>query len=252
MYKVEWGQGYPFNNRVTTLCPNKMTGRAPAGCTITAMLQIMSSHCYPTSYIEILDLTRVELDWATYISYKRGLDFGRDPAAENRIARFTHMLGINASIDYGCNGSGAAVKNIKKTFEGYGYHTDGVMSYTWDRVREDIDHGLPVFTAATPLSGDRHAWVIDGYKYGYYLTDVFMDVYDANGNLIRGYYLGVEHEYHTLAHCNWGWDGDGNGYFLNDCYSPSGPIIRDEETGSAPASSRPYIKDFEIIKNVHP
>ena len=250
--KVEWGQGYPFNNRVTTLCPNKMTGRAPAGCTITAMLQIMSSHCYPTSYIEILDLTRVELDWATYISYKRGLDFGRDPAAENRIARFTHMLGINASIDYGCNGSGAAVKNIKKTFEGYGYHTDGVMSYTWDRVREDIDHGLPVFTAATPLSGDRHAWVIDGYKYGYYLTDVFMDVYDANGNLIRGYYLGVEHEYHTLAHCNWGWDGDGNGYFLNDCYSPSGPIIRDEETGSAPASSRPYIKDFEIIKNVHP
>ena len=112
--------------------------------------------------------------------YKRqGLDFGRDPAAENRIARFTHMLGINASIDYGCNGSGAAVKNIKKTFEGYGYHTDGVMSYTWDRVREDIDHGLPVFTAATPLSGDRHAWVIDGYKYGYYLTDVFMDVYDA-------------------------------------------------------------------------
>lgn len=96
------------------------------------------------------------------------------------------------------------------------------------------------------------AWVIDGYMRARVPVDVFMDVYDANGNLIRGYYLGVEHEYHTLAHCNWDWDGDGNGYFLNDCYSPSGPIIRDEETSSAPASSRPYIKDFEIIKNVHP
>ena len=92
-----------------------------------------------------------------------------------------------------------------------------------------------------------------------------MDVYDANGNLIRGYYLGVEHEYNNgnflrgyylgieyeyqdLMHCNWGWDASGNGYFHTGVFAPQRPVYPDWD--NAGDAHDPYIRDLKIIKNI--
>ena len=75
-----------------------------------------------------------------------------------------------------------------------------------------------------------------------------MDVYDSNGNLLRGYYLGIENEYHDFVHCNWGWDG--NGYFLHTWLFPKSPEIPDAGTGHAHVRIRPYTNDLKIIKGI--
>ena len=77
-----------------------------------------------------------------------------------------------------------------------------------------------------------------------------MDVYDSNGNLLRGYSLGIENEYHDFVHCNWGWDGNGNGYFLHTWLFPKSPEIPDAGTGHADVSIRPYTNDLKIIKGI--
>ena len=57
---------------------------------------------------------------------------------------------------------------------------------------------------------DGHAWVVDGYI-------------DEVKNNVHSYYL----------HCNWGWGGTSNGYYLSDTFnSGDGPIYNDNATRS--------------------
>ena len=91
------------------------------------------------------------------------------------------------------------------------------------------------------------AWVIDGYMRARVPVDVFMDVYDSNGNLLRGYYLGIENEYHDFVHCNWGWDGSGNGYFYSGVFAPKQPVFPD---GMGSTSAEPFTSNLRIIKNI--
>ena len=92
------------------------------------------------------------------------------------------------------------------------------------------------------------AWVIDGYMRARVPVDVFMDVYDSNGNFLRGYYLGIEYEYQDLMHCNWGWDASGNGYFHTGVFAPQRPVYPDWD--NAGDAHDPYIRDLKIIKNI--
>lgn len=168
-----------------------------------------------------------------------------------RMADFVRRIGDNVDMSYHCDKSGASIQAAKRALKNYGFHTDDICSYSLERVRAEIDANHPLFISGYPTSGgDGHAWVIDGYVHGYYPTEVFMDVYDSNGNLLRGYYLGIENEYHDFVHCNWGWDGDGNGYFLHTWLFPKSPEIPDAGTGHADVSIRPYTNDLKIIKGI--
>lgn len=244
--QVEWGQGAPFNKKTPACDPPQMN--APAGCVAIAILQIMSYHHYPTSYATgVFD--RSELDWNAFNACKRYVNLNSDPLLAARMADFVRRIGDNVDMSYHCDKSSASIQAAKRALKNYGFHTDDICSYSLERVRAEIDANHPLFISGYPTSGgDGHAWVIDGYVHGYYPTEVFMDVYDSNGNLLRGYYLGIENEYHDFVHCNWGWDG--NGYFLHTWLFPKSPEIPDAGTGHAHVSIRPYTNDLKIIKGI--
>ena len=69
--------------------------------------------------------------------------------------------------------------------------------------------------------------------------------------IIRGYYLGVEHEYHTLAHCNWGWDGKYDGYFAGKAFDAvKGCYLADDNAAVSQtrgANTKNYTWWFRIV-----
>ena len=243
--QVAWGQGAPLNKFMPECdSPDK---HAPAGCLAIAVLQIMSFHEYPTNYRMLPYDTRIELDWSILKKYKYGWSFSGQPATI--IAGFVERLGIDLRMHYGCDGSMAYDADAERVLKAYGYHTDGIQTYTWSAVKQDIDAGHPVYTRGNHATGSTgHAWVVDGYKTERNPVDVFMDVYDSNGNFLRGYYLGIEYEYQDLMHCNWGWDASGNGYFHTGVFAPQRPVYPDWD--NAGDAHDPYIRDLKIIKNI--
>jgi len=74
-------------------------------------------------------------------------------------------------------------------------------NYTWiNMLRNDIDLGYPIFYVGYNISENTgHAWVIDGYK-----TD-------------------------NTFHCNWGWEGNYNGWFLLNNITPGGHTYNDNQ-----------------------
>lgn len=226
--QVEWGQGPPFNKKTPACDPPQMN--APAGCVAIAILQIMSYHHYPTSYATgVFD--RSELDWNAFNACKRGVNLDSDPLLAARMADFVRRIGDNVDMSYHCDKSSASIQAAKRALKNYGFHTDDICSYSLERVRAEIDANRLLYVRGDPASGgDGHAWVIDGY--------------------VHGYYLGIENEYHDFVHCNWGWDGNGNGYFLHTWLFPKSPEIPDAGTGHADVSIRPYTNDLKIIKGI--
>ena len=247
---VRWGQGAPFNDNTPECMPHWNT---PAGCVAIAMLQIMSYHQYPTNYKMVgLDIGPM-LDWPVLNTYRTANEF-LNASSPNQVYRtiiagFVERIGADVGMVYSCTGSGAPSANANQVLRNYGYQTDGLESYSWNKVTQSLRNAHPVYMEGFNASNSEgHAWVIDGYMAARIPVDVFMDVYDSNGNFLRGYYLGIQYEYEYLPHCNWGWDGDGDGYFHAGVFAPAQPVYQDD--GESMAGGGPYTRNLNIIKNI--
>ena len=66
---------------------------------------------------------------------------------------------------------------------------------------KSLDSGCPVFMSAVAGIVDGHAWVIDGYKIRNYTS--------PEGRIDKT---------QNIVHCNWGWLGNSNGYFVSGIF----------------------------------
>ena len=239
---VRWGQGAPFNDNTPECMLNWNT---PAGCVAIAMLQIMSYHQYPTASTTIGTGNSIVLDWPVLKTATTGQMMLHNPG-RTQLANFIRRIGEDVHMVYTCAESGAYTNDADRVLKSYGYLTDGIHDYNWTAVRNDLDRMRPVYVRGVSVEGG-HAWVIDGYMKARVPVDVFMDVYDSNGNFLRGYYLGIQYEYEYLPHCNWGWDGSSNGYFYSGVFAPKQPVFPD---GTGSTSAEPFTSNLRIIKNI--
>lgn len=197
---ISWAQWYPFN----LLTPEIDGKHCPTGCVATGIAQIMRYYKYPAhgkgqnSYewngqTLTADFSKSTYDWNLMHSKYDMLPSGAEPTAEElEVAKLMRDAGYACNMDYGVDMSGGAGQ-INALISNFGYdkairkvYMNDVKFETFkDIIRSEISQGRPVF-----FSSGAHFYICDGF--------------DENG----------------LFHFNYGWGGDGNGYFEVNAFCP--------------------------------
>lgn len=198
LIESEWGQSTPYNN----MCPQYNGTRCVTGCVATAISQIMYYHKYPekgagsnsyTSTTLQLQLSEVFSN-TTYQWDKMTPQYDANSTTEacNAVAQIMYHAGMSVNMDYGTTESGAIdemaaralVNNFSYDKSLISCSRDYYSQSEWeDMIVANIDNNLPIYYSGSTDNGG-HAFIIDGYN--------------SNG----------------FVHVNWGWQGQGDGYFL--------------------------------------
>lgn len=248
---VKWGQDPPYNNNAPfVLNEYKVPVTASAGCVATAVAQVMSFHRYPTSI-------RWDIINAKQLHYPNEPEF--DPA-HAPIASLFRTIGDNVDMKWGVE-SGTPTSYAINHFAKMGYRNSGYMGeYEFDTIVNSIADRVPVIIRGssirytktythrhwflgslhshTEISYDgNHAWVLDGY-----LERRRVIEFVQGGKVIYSLPNGLQ----RLVHCNFGWDGDDDGYYISEAFDThKGPVTMSGEVG--------YFQfEFKCLYNVKP
>ena len=225
---VNWGQEFPEGE----LCPNGLSG-----CVPTAIGQILSWWCYPTS-MDInypgADISVQALNWSQIKAHQTGheLDSCQTQVTHEAIGRMMRELGEMTLSTYSqTSPSGgprtySAMLHIPRTLKLLGYNEIMDEPYNFDSLAVshlNLFHPLLIFGACPEGGGSyHHTWVFDGYikniTYCYHLIRV-----SANSNV--WIIDSVTTTTQRLCHYNWGWYGDCNGYFSSGVFDTQEPDI---------------------------
>ncbi|MDP4281410.1 MAG: C10 family peptidase [Bacteroidota bacterium] len=201
-------QTWPYNQLcpADASCTGDYAGHVPVGCVATSMAQIMYYWRYPmtgTGYHcifpiqqsygqQCVDFSSTNYDWNGMVD---------QPSNENiPIATLSYDAGVSVDMQYGPNGSSAALTKMASALSNYFNYASGIVNAqknnystsAWDNLLQgDLNQGMPVAYSGFPQSGAGHAWVCDGYQSG-------------------GFY-----------HFNFGWSGYENGFYLLTNINPS-------------------------------
>ena len=202
-----WDQGPPFNGMCPTGPPGTATGPAIVGCVAVGMAQVIYYWQYPPTGIGNIsyydsNYGTIEVDFEdAFYDYSAMSDtFGNEEVQE-----LLFHCGASVEMDYGPNGSGAAggpftPSDYPSAFsalqEHFGYQPtmqflekNNYSDEVWFAlIKDELDNNRPVIYDACANVG-CHTWNVDGYQGDY-------------------------------IHCNWGWGGDGNGYYLLNTLNP--------------------------------
>ena len=229
---AKWGG---INNELEKMCPN---GRA--GCGPIAVGQLMTFFKYPKSVswekktvkldwesiclcnkysgVEKVDLPKenslfnhlkdnsfrfggLGIDWPLDIQKKMGVD--KIIEIEKQVATLLRWLGDQMDAHYITDSAhlstGTTPNNVKKWFANHNYNVSGWSKFKESKAIEHLDKGYPFIAGGAGDSSEGHFWTIDGYKI----------------------YYSVFYGFETMMHCNWGWGGYCNGYFLTNNFNTS-------------------------------
>lgn len=202
---TKWDQTTPFN----LYCPTYNGFRCVTGCVATAMAQVMKHFEWPTQASAdanityrwrtgqqdlTADFSNYEFEWDHMLdSYKNGYDNTQADA----VAKLMQACGYSVDMDYNTASVGSAAFNtvVGKALAQYfkydqGLHNEPRELYSEDQWENMIYENLR-YCGPVVYWGGIHCFVCDGYK-----SD--------------GYF-----------HFNWGWAGDGDGWFLLDALNPT-------------------------------
>ena len=207
MCPVQWGQDYPYNS----LCPLIGNKHAYTGCTTTAVAQLMACHKYPPSY------GAYTFDWDSMIA----------DTNDNDIAQLMLCLGLpyNLCVTYGLDGSGASIDNVPTTLENFGYSSGGdVDDFDVSVIIPELICGQPVILSGycTKLRYVKNALGViiyyDSILVGHtWLTDGLMQITNTTAifNALDGTLLNVQSATAHYLHCNMGWEGLDDKFYLS-------------------------------------
>lgn len=204
LLKTKWGQDYPYNQ----FSPNHTTG-----CVPTAIAQIFSyyrpvnSVSYTDSYHKTnpsSNLTWNKILWDCESASVYGvLDSYKAYQSSLQVAHLMRYIGINVKAYYdqetGDTGANSGIA-IAWLYNSMGFSKSMKMrEYDSWAAYKALAGGNLIYMTASAGGNVGHAWVADG------------------GFLHRGFVDGrgseVYHEYYL--HCNWGWNGFCDGYYLD-------------------------------------
>lgn len=201
---TKWGQGSPFND----FCFNSDSVICVAGCVAIALGQIFSAHCWPNAY------------GGHVYSWNDILAEGGVPVSNvgrTSVAHLIHDIGLLVYMNYGPSSSGASFQDVPYCFNAFGYNYNVINSYDFATCINDLAYNKPVYIRGTGNNtGSGHAWVIDGALVRH---DPDLYGYDSQGNRI--------YVYQRFVHCNWGWNGNANGYFHSGVFSVMNRVLDD-------------------------
>ena len=212
LLSTEWSQNEPYN----LLCPQFDGQKSLTGCVATAMAQVMYYHQWPQDATTIIPSYTSEMAISGHGTYKTTV--GELPAttfdwddmrytytegsttqADTAVARLMQYCGAAVKMQYSPTGSGAQNVDCITALNNYfGYagtitelERDCCQPGTWDElIYHEISQARPVIISGGANNG-FHAFVCDGF----------------DGD--------------CMFHINWGWAGNGNGYFRLQALNPT-------------------------------
>ena len=202
LINVEWNQDFPYNYFCPTVNTSNqgyypsLQGKAAVGCVPIAIGQIMSYHEYPLVY----DTITFNWNLIKFSPYYNNIS-----PESMETAKLLYRVGLCASVDYGYESS-ANFLNAQSALGQMGYSFEA-SSFSRNKVISSLNNLKPVYIRGTSPDGG-HAWVIDGYR----IMRYWKDYYTVDPPYT---YCFNEYEDTDYFHCNWGWGGNYNGYFLN-------------------------------------
>lgn len=201
LLKTTWDQGAPFNYYVHVY--DDQGHKRPLGCTTIAAGQIIT-------YLKDKSLSTYfgidSLEWEDLENEDFSKNMGTYNNMNETIFSIAHMLdvladGIGVRYNYfGSGGTFALPVHVERFLENYlGYSIDRqVGGRKFKRLRNivnSLNNNKPVFMAGLGDCRYGHAWVVDGYMRN-----------PQSNKEVRDY----------LIHCNFGWGGSNNGWYLID------------------------------------
>lgn len=238
LLETKWGQGRASEpNSYGKYCPNKVTG-----CAITAAAQILSYYRTPGgvswSYNETYGATT--LDWDRILADSR-MNGGQlypslTPKSMDEVAHLCRFLGVAFDAEYEGESTKADGKDVVKWFQKWsGLQATNLDGYNEGRIVDALKEDKVIYARGSSIREKilffnkyegGHAWVYDGYL--------------TAGNRVSS---------KNYVHCNWGWNGWKNGYYLSKCFNTNkGPEYPDNaSTRSGEEYHYQYRLQYSII-----
>ncbi|MFB5622833.1 MAG: C10 family peptidase [Nitrosarchaeum sp.] len=240
-----WHQGAPFNNN----CPLYGSKRAPAGCVAVAVAQIMVFHEFPKT----LYCDGYFCEWSEMkkINSKTNVSYTGTYTTQNEVSHFLWNVGGWCNMTYTADWSFALPSSAKNCMSIYGYQNLELntslldnSAYNETSVINMLKNNNPVFIAAISGVTDGHAWVLDGYvKRARTVRTV---------NSLNGSTLSSRTENETLIHCNWGWNGYCNGYYMSGIFNLNNGSTYRESYETNYSNNLNFTWEFNLIKYTNP
>lgn len=194
LVKFKWGQGYPYNFiwyacGCSSCKRDRYKGHRPIGCVTTAVAQTLATlgkntgSYYGSRDIDFKNLPKT-VDEFTY----------KDFVAQ-QVAQYFHEIAVGCQIKSGCSGSGGYTVNAYRYLTELGFDCDlQYGSINVDHIINNLNNGIPHLIAGVAGEAEvGHMWVVDGMSYN-----------DRDG---------------YTYHCNWGWNGQWNGWSYGNPYT---------------------------------
>ena len=205
LVNATWGQGWPYNYYCgeNTNATVDEGFRNVAGCGPIAAAMIMSYHKHPASH------NGYTFDWNAITSMSCfPFTFPYIDNNAKAAARLINQVGIEADADYGLT-TPTTITKIYRMFKDFGYSCTGPVDFNPNNIRTSLNNDLPIFLSGKNSQDKGHGWVVDSYEQNiitntYYYSYEPFEKYMTKTLQISMYY-----------HCNWGWEGTNNGWFLN-------------------------------------
>ena len=206
LVSTTWNQDWPYNE----LCP--LDSRAPyyagghafAGCTATAMAQVMKYYNYPSQGVGAYGYTPQDNPQYGEQTANFGGTTYQWSSMPNSIslsnlsvATLIYHCGVSVDMDYGPDGSGASTWDAMNSLVTYFKYSNSIQEFSksqfsvtdWnDLLKNELNNNRPMIYSGRNQYG--HSFVCDGYQYNDYF------------------------------HMNWGWGGHYDGYFSLDDLTP--------------------------------
>lgn len=214
---TKWDQGKYFNflTPYNPKCPYRDDAHTVVGCVALTMANILYYYRFPeqgygaSAYFPIPDSIGGD---ETYSYPKQVANYGASTFEydaisgkkltdyDGELAEILYKCGVSVRMSYGWEGSGTQSEYTSDALKDHFYFSetaqfewyDDTVSYPgqheqWvPKAKGELDAHRPIFYSGRTKT-DGHAWIVDGYTT-----------------------IGEE----TYFHTNWGWGGDGNGFFI--------------------------------------
>lgn len=224
---VRWGQGYPYNNEAPLIAEK----RAATGCVSVALAQLLSYHRHPSTWQDLV------LDWE--LLTKENKTWSEVDEFNTVVAKLMRKVGDRLGNSWGAEETSAPTSRIPEILKELGYKEySSYIEYDKDKTISSIAQRKPVVLSgsAEHYTYERGWWIFsktyDGYRKGHaWIADGLLNQERVRTvrRIATGEIVSTHRETRTLIHCNWGWNGFCNGYFLPDVFDHYKRERSDEE-----------------------
>lgn len=207
MLNTKWHQRAPYNSCYPLyLTSDGALVNAPAGCGVVAVGQLLT-HLRPS--------TSITLNGHTH-SYANLAQFTFNAVVTNttlkqQMAQFMYDLSIEMDAQYSRTITSTYSSSAVDALRIAGLSNVSLVEMQTSRIRDMINDYKPIWVRGETSDEEGHAWIIDGRKG---VTVNVVEVTYRNGVVISREFIEAFHR--DYMHCNFGWEGNCDGYY-NDC-----------------------------------